>query len=1179
MTPLESSIETGDWSPTTTAAIKETGTEAQSVVVDLKSGDAKKLHKLNKELTKQIGQLTKSVDALRKERDALLSDKQKLKNESKSLEKELKKARDSTRMEKGHLRQQLSQQELVEVAEDRIELSRKVESLETQLAEREGEIANLQQKLELQGELFETRSGLVVSTEHRNYTPDSEIPRSKLAVQKNGDTLNLALERLLEEQDITARFRRENLELKVRVSSLEVELEQLQKELVSNPNPKTHKHTYFFKRGRSHSSSGLLKYPDESPTDKTAGQRSKRSHSSNFALDPDSSSQEQLLEKVDSVSPHSSPKSSPRIAPRRLSAGDTHTLQTCLKLALEEKKSLVDQNHEMEEQLKEAKNRIDQLQKNAAQSRKFSQAQEEVELLKQTLKVALSEKAGLSEQAINFQREVEAARERIENLEKRLADSLVWKQSTEQTVEQQRELKILKEENESLKKSLVVKNSAFLTVERQHEKLKEEVAELRASVSSKIAAKNAVVGNLERRNEKLQEEIAELRASVSKSAAKNTAVGDLERQNEKLRKEIAELRASVSTKPAAKNALVGEFDRKNEKEIAEPRASVGTKLAAKTTVIGDLEQQNEKLRKKFAELRASISSKPAVKNTVVEDLEQQNEKLRKETVVPRASTSSKPADEVPNASTRFQKVPSASTSSKPADEVSNVSTKLQKVPIASTSRKPADEVPTKLQKVPSVSVSSKPADEVPNVSTKLQKVPIASTSRKPADEVPTKLQKVPSVSVSSKPADEVPNVSTKLQKVPSASTISKPADEVPNVSTKLRKVQSAEKPKESGQMSPPAMRKVAATRAMFEEKIEDSKHQTSSARHNRRSLILEREKSVTWSGGEPRYQLKEEKPVNIPPQTREAVSTTSSFLTSKPSVGPSFSTANPQNSTSVTNPSASAKPGTQSGSKMSIISVKSSVSPCASPMLNTRKEVKEVIVRSPKIERKELSSSSSIPTTQQQNQTQHHLPIRKTTSLTTSANSFQTTSLSSLSKKKQAEAKTAVTITSPVSHVKSSSFGGSTCDQDLRKPRSSSCSQQVTMVTHTPSPVSSPTTTPQVRTEKVTFKHMAGKLNVPNSIEVRRASSLQDIPETVSTSSATTGSGVGTTSPLTRSPVPLRHHRRVEKERPVTLCRADTANLTNIISRMQQQEKDQTSGKKAGGRPSRPTSFYGGDTR
>jgi len=52
VTPLESSIETGDWSPTTTAAIKETGTEAQSVVVDLKSGDPKKVHKLNKEADK-----------------------------------------------------------------------------------------------------------------------------------------------------------------------------------------------------------------------------------------------------------------------------------------------------------------------------------------------------------------------------------------------------------------------------------------------------------------------------------------------------------------------------------------------------------------------------------------------------------------------------------------------------------------------------------------------------------------------------------------------------------------------------------------------------------------------------------------------------------------------------------------------------------------------------------------------------------------------------------------------------------------------------------------------------------------------------------------------------------------------------------------------------------------------
>ena len=69
-----------------------TGSENEAQLEDLKSGDPKKLHKLNKELGKQNRQLSKSVESLRKERDSLLSDKQKLKIENKSLEKELKRA-------------------------------------------------------------------------------------------------------------------------------------------------------------------------------------------------------------------------------------------------------------------------------------------------------------------------------------------------------------------------------------------------------------------------------------------------------------------------------------------------------------------------------------------------------------------------------------------------------------------------------------------------------------------------------------------------------------------------------------------------------------------------------------------------------------------------------------------------------------------------------------------------------------------------------------------------------------------------------------------------------------------------------------------------------------------------------------------------------------------------------
>ena len=563
----------GSWSTTTTA---ESENEVQ--LEDLKSGDPKKLHKLNKELAKQNRQLSKSVESLRKERDSLLSDKQKLKSENKSLEKDLKR---SAKMEKGH--QQLLRQESIEIAEDGVELPKKVEWLEAQLAKREGEIANLQRKLELKAELFESSkgSGLVVNAECHNCNPESEVPQSKLAMQKNGDALNmnLALERLLEQQDITSRYRQENSELKLRISSLEAELEQV---FVSTTSPKTHrKASALFKRGKRHSSGKLS---DETPTGKVTGAETRVSKSPDFSHICNSS-QEHL---ADSISPQNSPQ---HFLPRNRSGSavtDVHTLQACLKLALEEKQSLVSQKQELEEKLQAAKN-----------LRKPSQPYQEVELLKQTLKVVVGEKGSLSEQLKVLEREVATAKERTEDLEKRLAESLVQKDSF---AEQQREIKALREENKRLKKSLAdstAKNSKAQQLEQQNEKLRKEIAELRASGNSKPAAKSPVAGNLEQHNEKLKKEAVVVRASAgNKPAARN-----LEQQNEKLKKEAVELRVSAPTsKPAARN----------------------------------LEQQNEKLKKDAVELRVSApTSKPAARN-----LEQQNEKLKRETVV--SSESSKP---------------------------------------------------------------------------------------------------------------------------------------------------------------------------------------------------------------------------------------------------------------------------------------------------------------------------------------------------------------------------------------------------------------------------------------------------------------------------------------------------------------------------------------------------------
>ena len=561
----------GSWSTTTTAE-----SESEVQLEDLKSGDPKKLHKLNKELAKQNRQLSKSVESLRKERDSLLSDKQKLKSENKSLEKELKR---STKMEKGH--QQLLRQESIEIAEDGVELPKKVEWLEAQLAKREGEIGNLQRKLELKAELFESSkgSGLVVNAECHNCNPESEVPQSKLAMQKNGDALNmnLALERLLEQQDITSRYRQENSELKLRISSLEAELEQV---FVSTTSPKTHKKA-LFKRGKRHSSGKLS---DETPTGKAAGAETRVSKSPDFSRICNSS-QEHL---ADSISPQNSPQ---HFLPRNRSGSavtDVHTLQACLKLALEEKQSLVSQKQELEEKLQAAK-----------KLRKPSQPYQEVELLKQTLKVVVGEKESLSEQLKILEREVASAKERTEDLEKRLAESLVQKDSF---AKQQREIKALREENERLKKSLAdstAKNSKVQQLEQQNEKLRKEIAELRASANSKPAAKSPVGGNLEQHNEKLKKEavVVRMSAPTSKPAAKN-----IEQQNEKLKMDAVELKVSAPTsKPAARNL-----------------------------------DQNEKLKKDAVELRVSgPTSKPAAKN-----IEQQNEKLKRETVV--SSESSKP---------------------------------------------------------------------------------------------------------------------------------------------------------------------------------------------------------------------------------------------------------------------------------------------------------------------------------------------------------------------------------------------------------------------------------------------------------------------------------------------------------------------------------------------------------
>ena len=138
-----------------------------------------------------------------------------------------------------------------------------------------------------------------------------------------------------------------------------------------------------------------------------------------------------------------------------------------------------------------------------------------------------------------------------------------------------------------------------------------------------------------------------------------------------------------------------------------------------------------------------------------------------------------------------------------------------------------------------------------------------------------------------------------------------------------------------------------------------------------------------------------------------------------------------------------------------------------------------------------------------------------------------------------------------------------------------------------PSPPATPQTT--VRPEKLSFKASPAKLMIPGAADMKKAASLQDIPEHAP------AHNVSQTPTFTvGESVAPRLNRRPRSERPNTtsLSRADTVNLVNLISKMQGREKAQDQGSKGvsngssptpppqGGfsSPGRPQSMYGSIT-
>ena len=308
--------------PSDTAALTGGAPEEEGEGDKGKSTDPKKLQKVNKELAKTNTQLTKLIDILRHEKESLTLDKNKLKSELKSSEKDLKKANSaliSAKSEVDRLRAKTQKQGgSSSMGEGTGELQERVRQLEAELTQRDEKLEKFRKRLG--GRLSQLESVGVVPGEQET-----------------------ALEK--KEREMLAE---ENSELREKVVSLETDLNM------------------------------LLKLMDDQQKEEFA-QSSSTELSLSSIISPSSSYSDPRRGggTGDYFSP--SPRNSPALQRRAKTADDIATLQSCLQMALEEKKAAEQHARELENELDNAMSELEKA--------KSSWAQEKDKLLRELLKV------------------------------------------------------------------------------------------------------------------------------------------------------------------------------------------------------------------------------------------------------------------------------------------------------------------------------------------------------------------------------------------------------------------------------------------------------------------------------------------------------------------------------------------------------------------------------------------------------------------------------------------------------------------------------------------------------------------------------------------------------------------------------------------------------------------------
>ena len=332
----------------------------------------------------------------------------------------------------------MSQPLIDDTSTDIDSLREKIQVLEDQLTERDHIAALLKQRLD--------RSNMEASNRNESEEHEKSSSSTSAVLTKNGTILDqaAALEMLLDEYETSLRLRRENEDFKSRLSVLETEVgsSKLQRD---NPSPKSprKRSTGFFKRGKKSNSSITSRHTFEIDTQQIKEEYG-RCQTPEVLMKSDSHEQLDVSfspylthgkDSAISILNHNSPNLSPQMPTKDSDHVEILTLQSCLKSAIEEKTACKECIAILEKELDGTRSKIAELEDSVSTSAEKATA--EIERLKSSLNAARIERDTFCGELKIVQIEVDELVDKNEEMDKMFTESLKQKNKAIQDLEQE----------------------------------------------------------------------------------------------------------------------------------------------------------------------------------------------------------------------------------------------------------------------------------------------------------------------------------------------------------------------------------------------------------------------------------------------------------------------------------------------------------------------------------------------------------------------------------------------------------------------------------------------------------------------------------------------------------------------------------------------------------------------